>query len=138
MPIRCSLMTQIPGYGQPHEPPLVSIGDIVVTQSSVITPSGTRPVGEVQWSFTDMSRTTQAIPVWAIVCAIVFAIFCLLSLLLLLVKEDRTEGWVQVVVQGPNFVHTTQLPVASPHHVFDYNARVNHARSISAAGHAAG
>jgi len=116
----------------PTEPLLVSIGDIGVTQSWVITPSGTRPVGQVQWMFTDMSRTTTAIPVWAIVCAIVFIFLCFLSLLLLLVKETRTEGAIQVIVQGPKLVHTTQLPVSSPQQVADYNARVNYARSISA------
>ncbi len=119
-------------FGAPTEPLLVSIGDIGVTQSWVITPSGTRPVGQVQWMFTDMTRTTQAIPVWAIVCAVVgFFFVCFLSLFLLLVKETRTEGWVQVVVQGPHFVHTTQLPVSTPYHIADYLARVNYARSIS-------
>lgn len=118
----------------PHpEPMLVTIGDIGVTPSTVVTPSGTRPVGQVQWMFTDMSRTTQAIPVWAIVCTIVFFIFCLLGLLFLLVKETRTEGHVQIVVQGRGFLHTTQLPVSSIDQVADYNARVNYARSVSAA-----
>lgn len=118
----------------PTEPLLVSIGDIGVTQSWVITPGATRPVGEVQWMFTDMSRTTTAIPTWAVVCAVVgFFFVCFLSLLLLLVKETRTEGVVQVVVQGPRLVHTTQLPVSSPQQVADYNARVNYARSLTAA-----
>jgi len=121
------------GMPQPSEELLVSIGDIGVTRSWVITPSGTRPVAQVQWMFTDMSRTTQAIPVWAIVCAIVFFVFCLLGLFFLLVKETRTEGWVQIVVQGPGFVHTTQLPVSSPAQVADYNNRVNYARAVSAA-----
>jgi hypothetical protein len=62
----------------------------------------------------------------------------LLGLLFLLVKEDRTDGTVQVVVQGPGFVHGTQLPVASPQQVADYNARVNYARSVSTAASAAG
>jgi hypothetical protein len=114
------------------------IGDITVTQSWVVTPSGTRPVGEVRWTFTDMSRTTQAIPTWAIVLAIVLAWACLLSLLFLLVKEERTDGSVQVVVQGPGFVHGTQLPVSSPAQIADYNARVNYARSVTAAAGAAG
>jgi hypothetical protein len=112
---------------------LVTIGDIGVTPSTVVTPSGTRPVGRVQWMFTDMSRTTQVIPTWAIVCTVIFFLFCLLGLLFLLVKESRTEGHVQVVVQGPGFVHTTQLPVSSIAQVADYNARVNYARSVSAA-----
>lgn len=118
----------------PHtEPMLVTIGDIGVTPSAVVTPSGTRPVGEVQWMFTDMSRTTQAIPTWAIVCTVIFFVFCLFGLLFLLVKETRTEGHVQVVVQGPKFVHVTQLPVFSMAQVADCNARVNYARSVSAA-----
>lgn len=112
---------------------LVTIGDIGVTPSMVVTPSGTRPVGEVQWMFTDMSRTTREIPTWAIVCAVIFFIFCLLGLLFLLVKEDRTEGHVHVVVQGPQFVHVTQLPVTSIGQVADYSARVNYARSVSTA-----
>ena len=127
-----------PSNGAPTEPILVSLGDIGVTQSWVVTPSGTRPVGSVTWLFTDMSRTTQAIPVWAIVCAILFFAFCLLGLLFLLVKETRTEGFVQIVVQGPRLVHTTQLPVSSIQQVADYNARVNYARALSAAAGMAG
>ncbi len=118
---------------EPAEPTLVTMGDIAVTQSYVITPSGTRPIGEVSWTFTDMSRTTQSIPVWAIVCAVIFFFACLLGLLLLLVKETRTEGCVQVTVQGQGFVHTAQIPVTSPEQVADVNARVGYARSLSAA-----
>jgi Double zinc ribbon len=110
---------------------LVTIGDIVVTPTQVITPTGTRPITEVSWSFQDMSQTQQAIPTWAIVCAIVFFLFCLLGLLFLLAKEERTRGWVQVTVQGTNFVHTVQVPVSSVQMVSDINARVNYARSIS-------
>lgn len=120
-------------YAQPGaEPMLVSIGDIAVSQSWVTTPSGVRPVGEVSWSITDLSRTTEKIPVWAIVCTIIFVWFCLLGLLFLLAKERRTEGYVQVVVQAPGFVHTTQLPVYSTEQIADYNGRLNYARSITA------
>ncbi|HET9172478.1 MAG TPA: hypothetical protein VFN97_23835, partial [Actinospica sp.] len=111
---------------------LVTIGDIVCTSTTVITPSGQAPVGSVVWSYTDMSRTSRNIPTWAIVCAIIFFFFCLLGLLFLLVKEDRTEGSVQVVVQGPGFLHQVQLPVASVIQVQDYAARVSYARSLSA------
>jgi hypothetical protein len=118
----------------PAQATLVAIGDIYCTQQQVITPSGTKPIGEVNWAFTDMSRTSQAIPTWAIVCTIVgFFIVCAFSLFFLLVKEDRTEGWVQVVVQGPEFMHTAYVPVYNPQHVADYAARVNYARSLSAA-----
>lgn len=114
-------------------PVMVTIGDIACSSTTVITPSGQAPIGGVVWSYTDMSRTTKSIPTWAIICAIVFFFFCLLGLLFLLAKEERTEGWVQVVVQGPGFVHHVQLPVASVAQAQDYAARVNYARSLSAA-----
>ena len=91
------------------EPVLVSIGDISVTATQVFTPSGTRPLAELQWTVTDMSLTNEGIPTWAIVCAIIFLVFCLLGLLFLLVKETSTKGSVQVTVHGPGFVHTTQM-----------------------------
>jgi hypothetical protein len=123
----------------PQAPPLVTIGDISCTQDQVITPSGTRPIGEVSWGFTNMSHTWRTIPTWAAVCAVVgFFVVCVFSLLFLLAKEDKTEGWVQVVVQGSGFVHAVNLPVTSPYHVTDYAARVDYARSLSAAARAAG
>jgi hypothetical protein len=126
--------------GNPLQAPtLVTIGDISCTPDHVITPSGTRPIGEVSWTFTNMSHTWRTIPTWAVVCAIVgFFFVCFLSLLFLLAKEDKTEGWVQVGVQGPGFTHTAHLPVTSPYHVTDYAARVDYARSLSAAPPASG
>ena len=112
---------------------MVTIGDIACTNTQVITPSGQAPIGGVVWSYTDMSRTTRSIPTWAIVCTVIFFFFCLLGLLFLLAKEDRTEGTVQVVVQGQGFLHQVQLPVSSVMQVQDYAARVNYARSLSAA-----
>jgi hypothetical protein len=124
-------MTVVPGGAR--EPMLVTIGDIGVSEAWVVTPSGNRPTGSVSWMFTDMSRTTSRIPAWAIICAIIFFVFCLLGLLFLLAKEERTEGYVQIIVQGPGFVHTVQLPVFSHHQVMEYSQRVNYARSLSAA-----
>jgi hypothetical protein len=116
------------------QPPLVTIGDITCTQTHVITPAGTMPIGQVTWTFNNMAHTTQVTPTWAVVCAIVgFFLVCFFSLLFLLAKEDKTQGWVQVTVQGPGFVHTTQMPVYSGFHVSDYAARVDYARSLSAA-----
>jgi hypothetical protein len=116
---------------QAPEPHLVTIGQIVVTPSRVITPSGAAPVSGVVWSFQDLSQTTTGIPTWAIVCTIVFVFFFLLGLLFLLAKERRTQGWVQVTVQAPRLLHTEQIPVNSIQQVMDINARVNYARSVS-------
>ena len=52
-------------------------------------------------------------------CAVVFFVFCFLGLLFLLAKERHTEGFVQVVVQGPHLLHTVQLPVWSQEQVWD-------------------
>ncbi len=111
---------------------LVTIGDISVTSTTVYTPSGSRPLSELSWTFTDMSVTSQAIPTWAIVCAIVFFVFCFLGLLFLLAKEDKTQGSVQVTVHGPGFVHTSTIPVSSIAQVADINARVNYVRTLTA------
>jgi hypothetical protein len=123
----------VPWYGYPPEPVLVSIGDIGVGQTTVVTPSGSAPVGQTTFHFTDLSVTRESIPTWAIVCAVVFFVFCFLGLLFLLVKEHRTEGFVQVVVQGPRLLHTVQLPVWAPEQVWDLNQRVNYARSLAVA-----
>jgi hypothetical protein len=115
------------------EPILVQIGDISVTQTTVFTPSGSRSLNEVQWSVTDMTVTSQTIPTWAIVCAIVFALACLLGLLFLLVKETVTKGTLQVTVQGPGLVYTTQIPIATAQQFADINGRVDYARTLSSA-----
>jgi hypothetical protein len=112
---------------------LVTIGDIACTQTEVITPTGRCAIGSATWTFTDMSRTTKEIPTWAIVCMAIFLFSCLLGLLFLLAREERTEGFVQVVVQGPGFLHHVQLPVSSVAQIYDLNARVGYARGLSSA-----
>lgn len=117
----------------PAEEPLVTIGDIVVSRSWVVTPSGTQPVGSVTWSVTDMTTTTSGIPTWAVICTIIFVWFFLLGLLFLLAKETKTRGAVQVTVQAPGFAHFVQVPAFHPSVIQDINGRVNYARTISAA-----
>jgi hypothetical protein len=92
---------------------VVTLGDIGVTSHWVVTPNGTVPLAGTQWTLTDQTRTVRKIPTWAIVCAIVFALLCLIGLLFLLAKEERTTGWLEVRVQGGTLDHTTQIPVTS-------------------------
>ena len=115
------------------EPVLVTIGDISVTATRVYTPSGSRPLSEVSWTVTDLSVTSQEIPTWAIVCAVVFFLLCFLGLLFLLAKETRTQGQLQVTVHGPGMLHTTSVPVFSLPQVGDVNARVNYVRTLAVA-----
>jgi hypothetical protein len=96
---------------------LLTIGDIGVTQDLVVTPNGHGPLKGSQWIVTDMSRTDTKIPTVAIVLAIIFAIFCLIGLLFLLMKERYTTGYVEVTVQTGNVLHKVQIPVSDPSQV---------------------
>ena len=87
------------------------------------------------WPLQDMTRRGQGIPTDAIVLAVVFFMFCFLGLLFLLMKEDRTTGWIQVTAQGPGFVHTTQVPTSHQVMVADVHSRVSYAHSLTAAAH---
>jgi hypothetical protein len=119
--------------GAPWQP-LVQIGDISADQYWVRTPSGSVPTAQVTWTVQDLTRQERVIPTYAIVVAVVTAVMtCLLGLLFLLIKEDRTSGWLQVTVQGPGVVHTTHVPVSHAGAVADVYARVDYARSLTAA-----
>lgn len=116
----------------PSDPILVSIGDIHCTRSQVITPAGNAPLAGSRWSFVDMSRTTNEIPQWALIVGIVTAVlFCGLGLLFLLVKEERTIGFVQITVSAGPVAHTTAIPVMSRAAVADLGARVNYAHTLA-------
>ncbi|MFG2139034.1 hypothetical protein [Streptomyces sp. NPDC048650] len=138
-----------PGYGYPNaapQPPVpglgptqaahpggmaLSLGDIVVSGDTIMTPAGPMPLKGAMWTATDMSRTEEKIPAHAIVLAIVFFCFCLLGLLFLLMKERTTTGFVQVTVNSGGRYHATMVPVQSPEQVMFVLNQVNHARALS-------
>jgi hypothetical protein len=121
------------GPGSEYGQILMTLGDMAVTPTHVLTPAGAHPISATTWIVQDNVQVTQNIPTWAIVLAVVFAVFCLLGLLFLLVKEDRVQGMVSVSVQGPGFFHATQLPVVSNLQVGAIHQQVNYVRSIAAA-----
>ncbi|KOX17522.1 hypothetical protein [Nocardiopsis sp. NRRL B-16309] len=117
----------------PNEAPVATIGDIAISQNMVITPAGRFPIRGTVWTVTDMSRTEHSTPTWAIITAIlVFWWTCLLGLLFLLVKDQKTSGHVQVTVQGHGHYHATSIPVSNPGAAFHINQQVNYARSLAA------
>ncbi len=111
---------------------LVTIGDIGVTADYVVTPNGNAPLAGSQWIATDMSRTDSKIPTWAIICAIAFAIFCLIGLLFLLAKERTTTGYVEVSVHSGDLYHKTQIPVTDPMQVQQIRQLVGQAQTLAA------
>jgi hypothetical protein len=112
---------------------LVTIGDIAVTPTRVMTPTGSYPLTGSNWTVQENVQHTESIPAWAIVMAVLLFWFCFLGLLFLLVKERKVSGYVQVGVQGPGFFHATQVPVYNAMHVGHVQQQVNYVRSIVAA-----
>jgi hypothetical protein len=115
------------------QPFALTIGDIGITADTIVTPNGSAPLKGSQWIVVDQSVTERKIPTWAIVCAIIFALLCLLGLLFLLVKEEQTRGYVQVQVRSGDLLHSVQLPVSSPQQVVNARAAVSQAQTMAAA-----
>lgn len=121
-----------PVPGQPEQF-VLAIGDIGVSPTWVVTPNGTAPLSDSQWTVRDWTFTRQAIPTWAIIMAVLGAVFCLLGLLFLLVKEPETSGYVEVSVQSGNVFHVVQLRANSPQDVAHARHLVFQAQSMAAA-----
>ena len=112
--------------------PLGTIGEIAFSQHTVITPVGRFPIRGTVWTVNDMSRTDRSTPTWAVIVAIlVFWWTCLLGLLFLLVKEEKTTGHVQVSVQGHDKHYTTSIMVTHPSMVGQIHQQVNYARNLA-------
>ena len=119
------------GLGAP-EPVLLSIGEIQVTATTIRTPAGVYPLRGSQWTVSDSWTTTQKIPTWAIVLAVV-GFFCLtfFSLLFLLAKENVHQAvvLVQVVSNGQQYV--ARIPANDPAQVQYLYQQVNYVRSLA-------
>lgn len=122
---------------QPYDPTdagpqLLTIGDISVSQHTVVTPGGRFPLQGSVWTVTDMSRTDRSTPAWAIIVGVLtFWWTCLLGLLFLLVKENRTSGHIQVTVQREGRFHAATIPATSPADAHRVHQQVNYVRSLS-------
>jgi hypothetical protein len=116
-----------------YGPVLTTIGDMAVTATHVLTPAGAYPLAGTTWLVQENVQATEGIPAWAIVLAVLLIWLCLLSLLFLLVKERKVQGWVQVSVQGPGMFHATQIPIASAMQIGAIHQQVNYVRQVVAA-----
>ncbi|GGZ19029.1 hypothetical protein GCM10010387_09600 [Streptomyces inusitatus] len=112
--------------------PALAIGDITVVGDTIMTPAGGMPLRGAVWNASDLSRTEEKIPVYAIVLAVLFVGACGLGLLFLLIKEKETSGFVQVTVTSGGKHHATMIPAMHPHLFQQVMAQVGYARSISA------
>ncbi|MDJ0382849.1 hypothetical protein [Streptomyces sp. G-G2] len=121
------------GQGIPYAAPGASfaLGDITVAGDQIITPSGPMPLKGAMWNATDFSRTEEKIPTSSIVLAVVFAVFCLLGLLFLLMKEKVTTGYIQVTVTSGGRHHATMIPATDMNTFPWVMNQLNYARSLS-------
>ena len=110
----------------------LTIGDIGVTRTQIVTPNGVAPLRGSQWIVLDQTMTSMRIPPYAIVLAVVFAVFCLLGLLFLLINEPVVTGYVNVSVRSGDLSHTTQIPVYNAQAVAAVRAATAHAQSMAA------
>jgi hypothetical protein len=111
----------------------LTIGDIGVSRSWIVTPNGSAPLAGSQWLVRDMTRTEEKMPAVAIVLAILFFLVCFLGLLFLLMKEKTTTGYVEVTIRSGNLVHATQLPISAPYQIDQVRKAVSQAQSMAAA-----
>jgi hypothetical protein len=116
-----------------HDPVILTVGDIAVSRHWIVTPNGTAPLAGSTWIPRDMTTTDSKIPTWAIILAIVFALFCLVGLLFLLVKEQVTRGYFEVTVSSGSLMHTTQIPISQAAQIPQMRQLVQQAQSLAAA-----
>ncbi|WP_135849147.1 hypothetical protein [Serinibacter arcticus] len=107
-----------PGFGQPGPPPvaspfLVQLGDLRVTHTEIVTPSGSMSLTEADVWVVDQTIATQKTPTWAVVMAVITAWFALLGLLFLLAKEPVVQGYVIVTVESGGRRHVMHVPIAN-------------------------
>lgn len=88
------------------DPVLFTIGDVAVTRTSVILPHGRYPLRGTTWTVHNQTYVTSSTPTWAVVLAIVgFLFVCVFSLLFLIAKESRAQGFIEVHVYGADGLH---------------------------------
>src|SRR5699024_7019912 len=116
----------------PDDSPILTIGDISISQSTAVTPSGRIPLNGSIWTVPDLSRTEGTSPPWATVVAMLITWPCCLSLLSLLVKDSGPTGHAQVSVQGGRLHHSTAIPAHHPATRPHIHQQVNYVRSPAA------
>lgn len=111
---------------------VMTLGNISVTGSRIITPTGNYPLAGSVWDVSNNTTTTRAIPTSAIVMCVLTIWICFLGLLFLAMKEERTAGYMQVTVRGAGLHQSVQVPVASLAGALAIEQQINYIRSLVA------
>jgi hypothetical protein len=123
-----------------------SIGDIRITADTIVTPSGSAPLKESQWSTRVGTRTKEPRPavhgprlVVEAAAAIILAILLVLASLLLLLFAPLLPGGKQrpkvitVTVRSGSLMYMTGISAGSQKQVLQIRRQVAYARSLAAA-----
>ncbi|RRS01499.1 hypothetical protein [Glycomyces terrestris] len=117
---------------EPSDTPL-TVGDIVITGDSILTPRGSMPLPGAIWVATDKTKTERYIPVYATVLALVLALpTCLISLLFLLISKQSVTGYTQVAVHSGGSFYQTEIPASATMNFEEISAMVDLLRRMSA------
>lgn len=122
--------------GQPAPGPndiVGRVGDITFTPTTIHLPGGrTMPMAGSVWTVRDNTTRSEATPQWALITAILgFFFVCFLSLFLLLVKETKVSGYLDVEVRSGNDYHLTQIPAYNVMAIADAHRQIDYARGLS-------
>jgi hypothetical protein len=131
-PVPYPVSTGVPYPGMPHDVPVLRLGEITVTGSTVHTPLGSCPLRGSRWHAQDQWIVSQRTPVWAIVLAVVgFCVLTVFSLLFLLAKETVYHGVIMVTVSHGPFTYTARLPVFDQQGAQHVHNQVNYVRAMA-------
>lgn len=112
------------------EPFLFTIGDIGVSPSWIVTPQGNVPIVEADITAVNHTITTRKTPGWVIALVVIFIWVFFLSLLLLIIKEDRVTGSVMVTVSGAGVYFVSHQGAGSPQQSMDLFRKVDQTKAM--------
>ena len=116
----------------PVDEVLFTVGDMAVSRYWIVTPTGAVPLAGTRWVCRDNTITQRVMPGYAVVLCVIFLLVCLLGLLALAIREDRTTGAMEVTVTGPDgFFHLVSIPVTSSTQVASVRQAVSHAQALA-------
>jgi hypothetical protein len=114
------------------EPVVARFGRITVTDTVVRTSTRVFALRGSVWRTFDYWQQRRVTPDWAVVLAVLgFFVVPFVSLLFLLVKEERVSGVLQVAVWDGVRQHAVDLPVRSPVELRNWRRQVDYVRSLA-------
>lgn len=115
----------------PVDPTRFVLGDIQVGSIWLVTPYGSAPMHGARFEVHESFLHEQRMPQWAIIAAVLTALFCFVGLFFLLVKESVVSPAADITVTSGSFRHTTRVRVLSPVHMQQIYAAVAAAQQLA-------